>query len=402
MDKKLVIVELLEQACRDQTLLTMTPFLSENWRDFIPIDKLSKPAIKLMDRLEELYPALSSATFRAGGSTEMINPAFLAIWLTRRSQTVSPEDAYNSLVELERDSEVTGYHVTLINGLDFNSKIEFDNGICLVNSQGLPQEIRGGVSAKILANQRDVHPPYSFLYQPIRLKVLSEQLDKETRQQMRGYVDDEYSIVNFLTLFSKKHAMCIDKRWLLLPDKVPMSGLIDSWQQSYLEIRPPRVHESWRNVDINEVSQLYRKYRDVPEELRLPLDVSIGRRAQAMNTWNDTNKAIDLGIALEAVLTARDTRDQLALQIRTLGAKIASEDTTERHRIFSLLKTIYAIRSQAVHNGHVKSEYKIKNVGLVPTADILEDGLSVLGHCLKEIIKRQGLSQLDVEQLMLG
>ncbi|MDE1336447.1 HEPN domain-containing protein [Vibrio aestuarianus] len=87
---------------------------------------------------------------------------------------------------------------------------------------------------------------------------------------------------------------------------------------------------------------------------RLPLDISLARRSQAMNTWNDTNKAIDLGIALESILTKPDTNGELTLQIKIIGSKLASHDLEKRKEISSILNAAYSIRSSAVHDGILK------------------------------------------------
>src|SRR5690606_38614860 len=99
--------------------------------------------------------------------------------------------------------------------------------------------------------------------------------------------------------------------------------------------------------------------------------------------------------------TSPKTRDQLSLQIRVLGAKLASSDPEKRAEVFSKLKCIYGIRSEAVHNGSVEKSYKIKGMGDKSTSSILDEGISILGDCLKEIIKRGGLSQEDTEKLLI-
>nr|WP_276515419.1 HEPN domain-containing protein [Pseudidiomarina sediminum] len=168
-----------------------------------------------------------------------------------------------------------------------------------------------------------------------------------------------------------------------------------------MEIRPPKVPENWDDVDLEQLPEIYKAYRQIPEKQRLPIDIALWRRSQAMNTWDDTNKAIDLGIALESVLTSPKTREQLSLHIRVLGSKLVSKDSNERSEIFLLLKCLYRIRSEAVHNGTVDKSYKIKNRGSVRTSEVLDEGIALLSRCIKEIIKRGGLTQDDFEALLI-
>lgn len=354
-----------------------------------------------MKCLEEAYPELCHACFRSGGAAERINPAALAKWLVLRANQVGAENAYSSLISLEASTEVAVYNITLINGLDFQGVIEFRDDFYLADYQNLPDKIKNNVHSKVMAGHPNIHPPYTFLFKSFRSDLISDDLDDSAMDNLQSYVNTESIIVNFLSLFSVREAPTIDKRWCLLEDDVPMSGIIDNSYTHYLEIKPPKGVEEWSNVDLNEVIDLYQRYMAVPEKKRLPIDISLWRRAQAMNTCDNINKAIDLGIALESVLTSAKTRDQLSLQIRVLGAKLSSSDRDERSKVFSKLKCIYGIRSEAVHNGTVDNFYKIKDEGRKSTSEILDDGIRILGNCLREIIMRNGLTAEESEKLFI-
>lgn len=351
--------------------------------------------------LEEVYPDFSHACFRSGGSAERVNPATLAKWLVLRANQVGAEKAYSSLISLETSTEVTVYNVTLINGLDFHGVIKFRDDFYLADYHNLPDKIKINVHSKVMSGYPNIHPPYTFLFKSFRSDLMSDELDGSARDNLRSYLNTESIIVNFLSLFSVQEAPTIDKRWCLLEDDVPMSGIIDNSYTHYLEIKRPKGVENWSIVDLDGVSDLYQRYMAIPEKRRLPIDISLWRRAQAMNTWDNINKAIDLGIALESVLTSSKTRDQLSLQIRVLGAKLSSSDRDERSKVFSTLKCIYGIRSEAVHNGIVDKFYKIKDQGRKSTNEILDDGLAILGNCLREIIMRNGLTAEESEKLFI-
>ncbi|MCO7245837.1 HEPN domain-containing protein [Halomonas sp. Mc5H-6] len=329
-----------------------------------------------MKCLEEAHPELCHACFRSGGSAEKINPATLAKWLALRASQVGAEKTYSSLISLETSTEVTAYNITLINGLDFQGVIEFPNDFYLADYHNLPDKIKNNVHSKVMSGYPNIHPPYTFLFKSFRSDLISDDLDDSAMDSLQSYVKTESIIVNFLSLFSVREAPTIDKRWCLLEDDVPMSGIVDNSYTHYLEIKPPKGAEDWGNIDLNEVIDLYQRYMAIPEKKRLPVDISLWRRAQAMNTWDNINKAIDLGIALESVLTSAKTRDQLSLQIRVLGAKLSSSDRDGRSKVFSKLKCIYGIRSEAVHNGTVDKFYKIKDEGRKSTNEIRVSGLN--------------------------
>ena len=395
------VVAAIHAAQQDNYLQNLMPFIAEDWLNWVLNLRVPEQTIALMQLVEKLHPTLSHSVFRVGGAAARINPAILAKWLFQRASSVGAEEAYLSICNIESNANVTAYNITLINGLHFEGVVDFGESIFFCDYHHLPDGIKENVSHKIMTSQPDVRPPYTFLCQPFRASLLSEDIDDFVMCSLQSYIRYESLIVNFLSLFSATGAPCIDRRWCLLQDVTPMSGIIDNNYTKYLEIRPPKGVEDWTNLSTSEVIELYAEYIQIPEKRRLPIDISLWRRSQAMNTWDSVNKAIDLGIALESVLTSPKTRDQLSLQIRVLGAKLASSYPEKRAEVFSKLKCIYGIRSEAVHNGAVEKSYKIKGMGDKSTSSILDEGISILGDCLKEIIKRGGLSQEDTEKLLI-
>ncbi|WP_417442866.1 hypothetical protein [Idiomarina abyssalis] len=392
----------INESLNDAHLCGLIQLYGGDWFTWAKSRGVSTQSLNLMKQLDSQHSEASNAMYRRpGGGGSKINPADLAKWLVLRAQKVGSKSAYLSLKSLSQNPRTTGYHVTLINGLDFTGAVDFGDATKLVSGNLLPQDIQDGISQKIARMGHTASPPYSFLFKPVDVDVFSDELDEHHEAATQAYLDSEFVIVNFLSLFSKRHAPCIDRRWSILSDSTPMSGIIDNGYQSYIEIRPPKVPENWSGVDLDRVPEIYKAYRQIPEKQRLPIDIALWRRSQAMNTWDDTNKAIDLGIALESVLTSPKTREQLSLHIRLLGSKLISKDTNERSKAFLLLKCVYRIRSEAVHNGTVEKTYKIKNRGSVRTSEILDEGISLLGRCIREIIRRGGLTQDDFDSLLI-
>jgi len=156
------------------------------------------------------------------------------------------------------------------------------------------------------------------------------------------------------------------------------------------------------HIDAEQITNLFGKYLSMNEKIRLPLDISLARLCQAMNTWNDTNKAIDLGIAIESILTKPDTNGELALQIKIIGSKLASDDLEKRKEISSLLNAAYSIRSSAVHDGILKDSYKVNGRGKLRPSIIMDETFPILRDCLVKIIEKNGLTKDDYEELFFS
>lgn len=390
-----------ETAMYDERLLRAPSFWAENWLEFVPMLGLSPESIRFIKLVEELHPNLSHGGFQVGGSGRRINPVELSKWLVRRAHQVGLERAYAELQDLEQNSEVNIFNVTLINGLDFKGVINFNNDIKLSSYDLLPDSIKSNVGQKVDSFIPNVHPPYTYLYQSYKADLISSCFGDDMHLALREYIKYEQLIVNYLSLYVSHNAPCVDKRWSLLEDHIPMAGLIDNSYGSYLEIIPPKICEDWSGIDTEEISAMYMKYIGIPEKMRLPLDISLWRRTQAINTWNNVNKAIDLGIALESILTVPDTREQLSLQVRVLGSKLVSSQQEKRRKAFSYLKTVYSIRSSAVHNGKVEQSYKVSGEGKINISAVLDEGITIHRDCMKEIIRRGGLSNQDIENIFI-
>jgi len=403
------IIKAINTSVAEGNIQQLTLWVAQDdWRNYAKAFGASRNSIKLANLIEEEYPRLSSSTFRAGGHGEKINALYLAKWLVLAASTVGAELAYSSLLELESSSDVVIYNLSLISGVDFKGKAELIDGIYFCDFENLPNTIRENVNNKLmklsssLSSSGRVHPPYTFLCQPMESKLLSNDLSDSNINTIQGYVNNEFLITNFLSLFASNHAPCVELRWCLLEDTTPLSGIIDTHSTQYLEVIKPKHYDSWNGIDAEQITHLFEKYLSMNEKLRLPLDISLACRSQAMNTWNYTNKAIDLGIALESILTKPDTNGELTLQIKIIGSKLASYDLEKRKEISSLLNAAYSIRSSAVHDGILKDSYKVNGRGKLRPSIIMGETFPILRDCLVKIIEKNGLTKDDYEELFFS
>ncbi|MFL0863511.1 hypothetical protein [Vibrio parahaemolyticus] len=391
------IIKAIEEALKEGNFRHTTLYhtCGEDWKKYTTSSGIPSELINLANLIEKPHSDIHS------------NPLFLAKWLVVRAEQVGAQRAYDDLIESCKTSEVTAYNVSLITGVDFDGKIEFSDGAFYCGFQNLPESIKHNVNEKCMhisrMNGSHVHPPFTYLCSPIIYSNTPDGDYENRNKQITTYVKKEHLIVNFLSLFSNSHAPYIEVRWCLLEDHFPLSGIVDTQATSQLESIRPKHYETWRELDIQYVQRLFNSYMRMEERLRLPIDISLSRRCQAMNTWNNVNKAIDLGIAVESVLTSPDTTVQLSLQIRILGSKLVKANTDERLKISALLDALYKVRSSAVHTGTLKPHYRVKGRGnKIQPNTILDESVDILGKCLIAIIEMDGLSAEKYEEIWLS
>ena len=167
-----------------------------------------------------------------------------------------------------------------------------------------------------------------------------------------------------------------------------------------------RIYEL-RAADWDAVTKVYDAVEAIDEKMSIPLR----RFNQAYGRQSGEDTIIDLTIALESCLLP-NTREELQYRLSMRGAALLASlrNPVETQ---ALLKTMYEIRSEIVHNGKLLSENgvrrKIEPLGPVVAKDFLHACEDVVRDVLRESIIRlavgeslAGLCQELDEQVLWG
>ena len=187
----------------------------------------------------------------------------------------------------------------------------------------------------------------------------------------------------------------------MFEESTPCSGFIDSNETTFLQVERPFYSETLQLIDKNCLQILLEKFERLPEATQGSIELAIKRKTSAMNVNDTVDAAIDLGMCAESILTKSESSEQLSLQVRLLGSRLASDVYEERVRNYNQLKAFYSIRSDAVHNAKIKDEYKVRDIGKIEPKRILNETSKILSLCILEIIELGGISDLDKELILL-
>jgi hypothetical protein len=162
-----------------------------------------------------------------------------------------------------------------------------------------------------------------------------------------------------------------------------------------------------RAADWDAFTKLYDALGAIDEKMSIPLR----RFNQAYGRQSGEDAIIDLTIALESCLLSK-TRNELQYRLSMRGAALL---TSLRNPVETqvLLKTMYEIRSEIVHNGKLLSDRrvrrKIESLGSVVAKDFLHACEDVVRDVLRQSIVRlavggslAGLCQELDEQVLSG
>lgn len=123
--------------------------------------------------------------------------------------------------------------------------------------------------------------------------------------------------------------------------------------------------------------------------------IALDRLSRALRGGDGVDHAIDLGIALEAMLLhgiGKNDRGELRFRLSIRGATFLGGEKPERLKTLKLLKDAYDLRSMAVHSGVLKKERKGS-----PPKVILEIGTSTCAQIALKLIERGSLPDWDAE-----
>jgi hypothetical protein len=135
------------------------------------------------------------------------------------------------------------------------------------------------------------------------------------------------------------------------------------------------------------VRELVEKYLDLGAHLKKKLAVPIQRLNQALKRLDMVDRAIELGVALEALLVDdRDHDAPISYLLRIRGSWLAGGTLEERKENYKLLRDAYDLRSRAVHSGNISK----------PGADeVLREGSALCANLIRSVIQRGHVPRWD-------
>jgi hypothetical protein len=121
----------------------------------------------------------------------------------------------------------------------------------------------------------------------------------------------------------------------------------------------PKAEVPELNADA--IASMFEQFEKFDKKGKAALRVALDRINRASRSLNAVDRAIDLGVALEAMVLHETEGGELSYRMAVRGAAFLGGDKDRRARTFALLRRAYALRSLAVHTGRLESSGKSKN-----------------------------------------
>lgn len=400
------IISLIDECRKDEHFLKMVSPLFE-WRSMVVKGGVAKKPLKLMDTLLARYPELLNRLWGTSTSSTTISPYDVAKWLCLKANDVGAQQAFQYFLDFTANHTAPLHLISLVEGVYPGQTYYFDENTRICGFDALPDGVKNRINADWYDISRD-YPGYrpAFIVTTVKQNVLNEHEDNNlVRDEGRALYDtlETHTLkANFLSLFTKKYGACITRNRMLFDDTVPCSGFIDVNIISALQVLRPLYTDDLYFDDSDTLKKAFSKYCALNTNSKGAIELALKRKTSSMNAHDLVDRAVDLGMCAESILTQSESTDQLSLQVRLLGAKLSSDDYKEREENYNYLKAFYNIRSSAVHNAKVKDVVKVRDVGKeVPSRDVLDKASHILSSCILKVIHLGGLNDFEKELYML-
>ena len=190
------------------------------------------------------------------------------------------------------------------------------------------------------------------------------------------------------------------------------TAILGHWQQStepvIEELTGSAVHSYGSIYDITlpqpvkisldevDLPSLWKSFRDLAPTTKEVFRHSLDRLRSSVQRTTLIDQMIDLGIALEMLVLHGSDKAELKYRLALRGAMFNSHDKVKRFKDYKLLKTIYDLRSTAVHQGRFNSKNQEQATGIIC------EGLSVAADIAKKLIEHGGFPNWEEDLILVS
>ena len=325
------------------------------------------------------------------GAWIRFNADLTAHWLAIRATTVGAEQACLNLERFLSQSAFPYVIRIAVSGVFIEKDVQFGQGLWLRSNrqEHLPKALH---PTEFLSR--------SLLHMPM-VAVVEERIQK-VRKQEEGKPELHQPLLE-----ADDVLLCLS---LVRPPATPfIVGLVcepAEWVPMYGFLDVPRTlessgHQTRLGKDHTRRAQMiYDTFRALPPRTKARLRLPMSRLNTAMRRREDADTAIDLGIALEALVIGPSEADK-RYQAAVRCAFLLGNDAESRHRAYHLAGELYHLRNRAVHRGIIRQEDLSAHFKGREVRKVLEEGARLVATMVIWLIENNA-QEPDWNSLVLG
>ncbi|CDT11823.1 HEPN domain-containing protein [Vibrio coralliirubri] len=374
----------------------LSPFTSESTFYYqINKDRLGK-VITCLESIQSAIRLFDNKMFNTGDGVSLVTMELLARWLVRQAQLVGSKVAVRKLELYLQKSTTSCQNVLAISGIKVHSELNITDSIKLIPFQDLPEShakeaIYPPFMKPDFALKLGFVPPSSQGYRPPEAAVIvnaemSPQIYSEGQSPKPQDFLPMYEFCEFLTLVKSTTPVPV-AAWCELSEDTPCKQLFGGgWSGPVVDVLSKTV-STITQQDWDAHKELYLKFLALPQGVRDLLRVPIERLNQARRRGNMADRAIDLGVACEALfLNDKSHKEQISFTLRLRAALFLADEYEERQELLNFFSSLYSCRSQAAHTGKLDTKMKVTARGKINSSQLLQEGDDYCVQAIRRII----------------
>jgi len=337
----------------------------------------------------------------------------VAQWLLAQARRRDPVHVVQDLSEFLATSSLQALEVMPLWGLNPSRQIPLYNDIRLVPLSDVPATIPKDMLCSVPSsrlpdsnNFARVSRPLAALVRPFKHEpVFNPAFDGDLQWAERFRSAHQYrkaemnEIARVLTLVRDSPVFPI-AHWFQIPEDTPVLGSVGGWSGGHFRpafLRLIKV-DDYADTEMADLVEVYMN-RDI--RLRERLDVPLERLRTAMLQESLESTAIDLGIALESLLThEQDSEAPISYRLRLRATHLLGGTRDNRIENAKRFRVLYVLRSRAAHGAKVTDSALRDAAGSGTAAAFLSDCAKLTSLMIRRLIDRGALP--DWEGLAMG
>jgi hypothetical protein len=376
-----------ENYVRTQTEVGITPAAFEAYVAALRVD----PDMAAFDN------TFANSAFGFGGGVSVGLPNMARLLLAQAIATQDVAGTVERLISFRAANSAAATAVVAVSGIKTSEPIKLGHDVSLIPITALPRSTQRGIALRqdrggFFGPRFPVTCAFTtqFKFEPVFYEPKTPQPPTEIAAHLlvrkaQTLLEEALDLLGVLGVYPQ-----FQMSWVQPDDWLAGVAMNAGWQ-----IAPSTHLAGEAEVPKQEAEGLAAAYFALDptkraQVLRIPLD----RLGRAGRERDIADRAIDLGIALEALLLhdLEPDRGELGFRLSLRGAWLIGATDIERSDVQKSLRAIYKLRSDAVHSGFVASDPK--------TTGTIVRATELCGALIRRIIELK--CKVEWQGLVLG
>jgi hypothetical protein len=386
--------------------------LDPKWTDLMRAHELAQPLAEVLMRQPEYirYPQMMLRRSGVGPATGL-QPSWAAELLVARGMKAGVEVAVNWLADVVERSSATGKCVMPIWQLTVEAPLRLTRTIDIVPfsmlAPSFPRSWLENFSGQSLGRWMlpgpflSTVPPMAAITERVVIDPLfvnaGEEFQPEAEPTPRP-LDD----VRLCLSAIHPNPVLGPVHWFVFDD-----AELNAMSGPGIGAMPLEILPNWLpapvGLDVETAQMLVPEFLALRKQFRDPVRTSLQRLVQAMLRREAGDKAADLSIALEALLT--DQPGEHTWKVSTRAAVITGWDLQSMLDRRNVIVATYRMRSSLVHSGGASKRVDVPGRGRQPASAVCDEAARICAAVIRAIVERGGIPcwpEFDVSGGVLG